>query len=241
MSRGVNGQDIYCDEVDRRAFLGAMERRVSESGADILAYCLMGNHFHLAIKVSETPLSAIMQRLLTGYCMVFNLRHDRQGHLFQARHNAKICLRERYLRTVIRYILMNPVRAGLVCRPQDWPWSSCPREGISDDPEIDLTGFNPWSKDDVGCELLRADPVERKSISAIGAEVALRAGVSVELLRSGNRGFSVIEAKRALTREAVLNGHALRAVADWLHVAPSTMTRYFGGGMQRTVGLTPIK
>lgn len=228
MARGVDGRDIFIDDLDRAVFLNAMNRCVGDASAVVLAYCLMGNHFHLAIKVGEAPLSAIIQRLLTGYSMSFNRRHERTGHLFQARYKAIMCLEDRYLTTLMHYIHLNPVRAGFVARPQDWHWSSFSRREIQDASEIDLLGFDPWPKAvDSECELLRSGDGFRREIADIGADIAVRTGVNIELLRSGNRRRFIIEAKRLLTREAVKNGHALGAVAEWLNVAPSTMTRYF--------------
>ncbi len=90
----------------------------------IYAYCLMPNHFHLALKVSAVPLGSLMQRILTGYSITFNHRHDRTGHLFQARYKSIPCLEDRYLLSLINYIQMNPVRAGLVKSAADWSWSS---------------------------------------------------------------------------------------------------------------------
>ncbi|MEK7232460.1 MAG: transposase [Elusimicrobiota bacterium] len=229
MARGVDGRDIFIDDLDRTVFVNALNHCAGDAAAVVLAYCLMGNHFHLAIKVGETPLSVIIQRLLTGYSMTFNRRHERTGHLFQARYKAIMCLENRYLTTLIHYIHLNPVRTGIVSRPQDWPWSSFTHREIRDDSEADLLGFDPWPKAaDCKCELLRNDDGAHRDIAGIGADISLRTGVSIELMRSGNRRRFVIEAKRQLTHEAVRNGHALGVVAEWLRVAPSTITRYFG-------------
>lgn len=228
MARGVDGRDIFIDDQDRRLFLNTLNSCVGDASAVVLAYCLMGNHFHLAIQVGDVPLATIIQRLLTGYAMTFNRRYARTGHLFQARYKAIMCLNERYLAILIHYIHMNPVRAGITARPHDWPWSSFSQKEIRVTTELDLIGFNPWPKAvDAVCELIRNDTAPRREISDIGADVSLRTGVSIESLRSGNRRRFVIDAKRQLTREAVQNGHALCAIAEWLRVAPSTMTRYF--------------
>ena len=228
MARGVDGCDIFTDDHDRTRFLNATYRSVKDSGAKILAYCLMGNHFHFAIKVAEPRLSVIIQRLLTGYVLYYNRRHARTGHLFQARYKAFICLNDRYLATLVRYIHMNPVKAGLVLRPEDWPWSSFRTCETQEGSDSDLIDFDPWPKETDCSELLRANNGSNLDLDAIGADIALRSGVAVEHLRSGNRRRHVIEAKRILTREAVRNGHALGAIARWLGVTPSTMTRYFG-------------
>ncbi|MCR4293964.1 MAG: transposase [Elusimicrobia bacterium] len=223
-SRGVDRRAIVMDDADRRAFINMMHRRVKGGGAVLVGYCLMGNHFHLAIQVGTTPLSSVMQRLLTGYCKYFNAKYNRTGHLFEARHNANICLDERYLAALIHYIHMNPVRAGLVARPQDWPWSSY---DARKDAAVDLRDFDPWkTAADLELPLLRKDAGSPRPIASIGADVSLRTGVSVERIRSGDRRRPAIEARMLVAEESVQNGHPMVRVAEWLHVAPCTLSRY---------------
>lgn len=223
-SRGVDRRAIFMDDDDRRAFINAMHRNVARAGAQVLAFCLMGNHFHLAIKVGETPLSSIMQRLLTGYCMYFNAKYDRTGHLFEARHNSNICLDERYLAALIHYIHMNPVRAKLVENPYDWPWSSCTKENYV---SVRLDGFDPW-RSSAGLEsaLLRQDTGAPRALSVIGEDVSRRTGLSVAEMRSGVRGRSIVAARMLVAKEAVLSGHSQVRIAEWLGIAECTMTRY---------------
>lgn len=83
----------------------------------------MPNHFHLLIEVNNAPLSAIMQRLLTGYTRYHNRRHKKWGHLFQGRYKAIICEKDSYLLDLTRYIHLNPVRANLVTDSGAWRWS----------------------------------------------------------------------------------------------------------------------
>ncbi|MBI2790243.1 MAG: transposase [Elusimicrobia bacterium] len=222
-SRGVDRRAIFLDDADRRAFINVMDRCVRACGAILHAYCLMPNHFHLAIEVGEVPLSAIMQRLLTAYCQIFNARHDRTGHLFEARHHANICLDDRYLTALIRYIHMNPVRAKLVARPQDWPWSSCAAWG---DSGVDLEGFDPWGSGRLESALLRKETEGIRPLADIAGDVSLRSGVSVERIRSRDRRTPVVDARMLVAAEAVRIGHPAVRVAEWLHVAPCTMTRY---------------
>lgn len=235
-SRGVDRRAIFIDDADRRAFINAMNLCVTSAGAALLAYCLMGNHFHLAIKVGETPLSAIMQRLLTGYCKYFNAKYNRTGHLFEARHNANICLDDRYLAALVHYIHMNPVRAGLVTRAQDWPWSSY---DARNDAAVDLDGFDPW-RPALGFEsaLLRKSSIALSTIQSIGENVSLRTGVSIERMRSGERQKSVVMARMLVAEEAVKNGHPMARAAEWLHVAPCTLSRY-SKSYATTTRLTP--
>ena len=89
------------------------------------AYCLMSNHYHLLIETPEPNIAIGMQWLNSTYAHRFNEKYERIGHLFQRRYADGIILTDEHLHEVIRYIPLNPVRAGLCKRPEDWPWSSC--------------------------------------------------------------------------------------------------------------------
>lgn len=220
MAHGVDEQDIFIDDSDRTRFLEDMRRIVSEASAEIIAYCLMRNHFHLAIKVALVPLSQIMQRTTGGYCRVFNRRHGRAGHLFQARFKAEICLSEQYLANLIPYIHLNPVRSGFVNAPQDWPWSSYKSGQAASVP----ADFNPWPTTRE-FELTR---LERKplALETIGASIASRTGIDLEGLRSGRKNAQVLAARRLFVREAVKSGHMITTAAEWLNVSPRSVSRY---------------
>ena len=123
-ARGTNRQPIFLDDHDRRRFLGALRRASNARAWSCLAYCLMGNHFHLMIRAHERAVSPGMRDLLGGYSRYFNRRHDREGHLFKARFHDVHVARDAQAMAVVRYIALNPVRAGLTDRPEDWPWSS---------------------------------------------------------------------------------------------------------------------
>ena len=88
------------------------------------AYCLMGNHYHLVIETPLANLSLGMRQLNGLYARRFNLRHGRVGHVFQARFRSILVASDAYLLAVCRYVVLNPVRAGLCSHPQEWPWSS---------------------------------------------------------------------------------------------------------------------
>jgi putative transposase len=87
---------------------------VSETETSCLAWALIPNHFHLLLRTGNTPISTVMRRLLTGYAIRFNHRHHRQGRLFQNRYKSILCQQERYLLELVRYIHLNPLRAGMV-------------------------------------------------------------------------------------------------------------------------------
>ena len=88
------------------------------------AYCEMTNHYHLALTTRQANLSRAMQQLNSDYAQWWNWRHDRAGHVFEARFQAQVVQDGRYLAHVCRYIVLNPVRARMVAAPEDWPWSS---------------------------------------------------------------------------------------------------------------------
>jgi len=123
-ARGNARQRIYLDEEDRRAYLDLLGKEVGQQGWCCYAYCLMDNHYHLLIETPEPNLVAGMRRLNGVYTQAFNRRHRRVGHLFQGRYKAIVVDKDAYLRELCRYIVLNPVRAKAVKRPERWPWSS---------------------------------------------------------------------------------------------------------------------
>jgi len=123
-SRGNAGQDIFLREEDRKRFLKTLSEVVERYCWIIHAYCLMSNHYHLLVETPQGNLSAGMRQLNGVYTQRFNLRHGRVGHLFQGRYRAFLVEKESYLLELSRYIVLNPVRAGIVAFPQEWSWSS---------------------------------------------------------------------------------------------------------------------
>jgi REP element-mobilizing transposase RayT len=124
--RGIERRDIFLDDSDRRLFLERLSRLLADTGTDCLAWALMSNHFHLLLCPRVTKLSVLMRRLLTGYAIVFNLKHKRSGHLFQNRYKSIACQEDVYLLALIRYIHLNPLRAGLAKSIDEldrYPWS----------------------------------------------------------------------------------------------------------------------
>lgn len=112
--RGIERSVIFFDDQDRQRFLQRFSSLLEETGTECFAWALMTNHFHLLLRTSTVPLSIVMRRLLTGYAVYFNGRHSRAGHLFQNRYKSIVCEEEPYLLELIRYIHLNPLRAGAV-------------------------------------------------------------------------------------------------------------------------------
>jgi len=123
MARGNNGQKIFLKGNDYEAFLETLDSVRRRYRFYLYAYVLMSNHFRLLSEVIEAPTARIMQSLLTGYARRFNAINRHKGHLFQGRYKAIVCDRDSYLSALVRYIHLNPVRAGLVKRPGEWQWS----------------------------------------------------------------------------------------------------------------------
>jgi len=124
ISRGNASQIIYEDDVDRRNFLEILSSAIQRYHWLCHAYCLMGNHYHLLIETPEANLSSGMRQINGVYTRRFNARHQRSGHLFQGRFKAIIVERDPYLLELIRYISLNPVRAGMATDPAQYRWSS---------------------------------------------------------------------------------------------------------------------
>ena len=123
-SRGNAGQDIFVDEEDRKTFLKTLSETVERYRWIVHAYCLMDSHYHLLVETPHANLSAGMRQLNGVYTQRFNRRHGRAGHLFQGRYKAFLVEKEGYLLQLSRYIVLNPVRAGIVASPERWSWSS---------------------------------------------------------------------------------------------------------------------
>jgi putative transposase len=114
MVRGIEGRRIFRDDRDRDDFIQRLARLVPATGLTVYAWALLPNHIHLLIRTGPRPLARIMRSLLTGYAGAFNRRHHRHGHLFQNRYKSIVVEQDPYFLELVRYIHLNPLRAGLV-------------------------------------------------------------------------------------------------------------------------------
>jgi REP element-mobilizing transposase RayT len=124
IARGNRGQDIFRDDQDHYLYLKYIREYKERFHFYLHAYVLMVNHLHLLIEVGDVPLSRIMQVLQFRYTRRYNLKYDLEGHLFQGRYKAILCDKDSYLMQLSAYIHLNPVRAGIVKDPSEYPWSS---------------------------------------------------------------------------------------------------------------------
>ena len=114
MARGIERRKIFLDDKDRTSFLERFAVILDETQTQCYGWALIPNHFHLLLRTGPTSLKKVMGRLMTGYAVTFNKRHKRSGHLFQNRYKSVVCEEDAYLLELIRYIHLNPLRAGLV-------------------------------------------------------------------------------------------------------------------------------
>ena len=124
MSRGNERRNIVRDDAHRQRRLDWLQRTAKTYGWRLHAFALLTNHEHLFLETPEPNLSAGMHLLNSSYTGYFNLRHRRVGHLFQGRFKAHLIEEDGYFTEISRYLHLNPVRAKLVARPQQWTWSS---------------------------------------------------------------------------------------------------------------------
>jgi putative transposase len=123
-ARGNGKQPIFLDDADRLTYLRMLALTVQKTGWRCLAYCLMENHVHLLVETPEANLAVGMQWLHGVYAQTFNETHGRVGHLFQGRYGAVRITTDAQLWTIVRYLALNPVEAGLCSSPADWTWGS---------------------------------------------------------------------------------------------------------------------
>ena len=124
MLRGANKQEIFHDDEDSW-FLHTLVRYKKEIELSVFGWCLMGNHVHMLLKEGKESISDTMRRIGVSYVLFYNDKYLTSGHLFEGRFRSEPVNSEAYLKTVVRYIHQNPVKAGLVNRVEEWKWSSC--------------------------------------------------------------------------------------------------------------------
>jgi putative transposase len=148
-NRGNERKNIFRNDEDRNDFLALLVAERERCNWIIHDFALMDNHFHLVIETPEANLSKGMQRIEGTYAQRFNRRHDRCGHLFGGRFKSRLVEKESYLLELSRYVVLNPVQAGVVARPEDYVWSSYrAKAGYEAAPAwLDMSGLDQFSSD----------------------------------------------------------------------------------------------
>jgi REP element-mobilizing transposase RayT len=243
--RGIERRPIFLDDQDREAFLSRLRILLLETETDCYAWALLDNHLHLLLRPRQRTLAEIMRRLLTGYAVVFNLRHNRAGHLFQNRYKSIVCNNDPYLLELVRYIHLNPVRAGMVDDLEtlaDCPWSGhCELLGRSSMPVIRvdevLTLFSSQRKvaqknyESFIADGLHARPMiklssgGKRSSKALDPSIAEDAVFDDRILGGGHFVEQVLNASSPLQ-----NNHRMpftelvQRVANCFQIAPATLS-----------------
>lgn len=124
MCRGNHRHDIFRDEEDRMFYLETLKDVKEKIPYLLHSYCLMTNHVHLQIETVDIDIGQVMKRINMLYAIYFNKKYDFVGHLFQGRYNAELIETTPYHLEINRYIHLNPVRASMVARPDEYKWSS---------------------------------------------------------------------------------------------------------------------
>jgi putative transposase len=209
---GNHRETVFLDDADYEAYLHRLAVYRGRYAVTLHAYCLMPNHGHLVLGTAASPLDRFMQCLQQSYTQRFNRRYAQVGHVFQGRYKALLCETDEYLVTLVRYVHQNPVRAGLVTRAEDYPYSGhrAYLGGVatalvdpifvlslvggpggyiqlvgSDPGDIDIgpVDMEPWATEDPGVRRLA-----RASLAAALSVLARELHVDVDVLHGAGRG-----------------------------------------------------
>lgn len=189
--KGNAGQVLFEDDENFRFFLFRLQQYSRETVLTILAYCLMINHVHLLIFDPHQCMALLVKKLCVSYANYYNKTYERTGHLFHSRYFSEPVEDERYLFTVFRYILNNPVNAE-ICRAQDYPWSSYSQygsEGSFVDSSLfssvigsreDLDLFLSKGKDDVCMEYDRPFITDKQALEILRTHLQVSSGTVLQ-------------------------------------------------------------
>ncbi len=242
--RGNQRQPIFYSDDERERFCQLLAEGVERYDHHVVAYCLMTNHIHLAVRAGEVPLSSIFHNLAFRYTRYFNAKHDTCGHLFQGRYKSIPVQSEGHMRALLCYIHLNPVRAKMVEAPQDYKWCSY-RAFLGKEelpwltPDLGLSyfgktsggstnAFHKFVMSGIGCEE-RIDPDTGELV--IGIEVLMDEvlewhSLNRDELTPTNRSRVVTQAQAvAVVLARKVKGITLDEVAEFFGRQPNSLLR----------------
>jgi REP element-mobilizing transposase RayT len=245
--RGDRKEAVFTCDADRISFLELLNTTAARYHWHVLAYCLMENHYHLVLEVVAPNLSAGMKRLNGVYTQRFNHAYGRVGHVFQGRYKSQTIGTEQHLFEACRYVVLNPVRAGLVNDPADWQWSSYRASAGLDAPlscldaawvrervaeHGDSQGYVQWISEGIGipCHFLHLVDDSKPRTSQREAEHPLVPERSARLLPEILGGCTWVRSDSgelfARITEALDAGYSQRAIARELGVSNASISRF---------------
>jgi putative transposase len=136
INRGNNRQDVFHKPADFQAFLAALADLKDRKPFELFGYCLLNNHFHLLLRPKGASISRIMQSLLVSHTQRYHRHYRSGGHIWQGRFKSPVIQNDEHLLAVLRYIEANPLRAALVQRAEEYPWSSYRAHGLGETNEL---------------------------------------------------------------------------------------------------------
>jgi len=180
-SRGNEKKAVFKDDQDRINFLNTLQHVKKRYNWLCHAYCLMDNHYHLLIETPDGNLSLGMRQLNGVYTQLFNKRHQRTGHLFKGRYKSILIQKDSYLLEACRYVVLNPIRARMVDRPDAWKWSSYRATAGREVPAVCLT--RDWLLGQFNRTKIKAEKEYRKFVEG---------GIGQETIWSAIKGQSIL-------------------------------------------------
>ncbi len=222
-NRGVEKRSIYADDGDRLHFLHRLEKVIDDYRWQLRAYVLMSSHYHLFFRTPLTNLSRGMQDLDGHYASFFNARHRRVGHLFQGRFKGHLVDSEAYLLSLSRYIVLNPVRAGMVETPGEWRWSSYRATAglaavphwLDPGPILDAFNADDWNKAMHGYREFVA--------AAIGKDVSPWENLVAGMFLGGNEFVQGVRSEVEVTRNGCVLPRTAISVTSTSDLTPCTI------------------
>ncbi|MCX6062739.1 MAG: transposase [Caldiserica bacterium] len=245
--RGDRKEAVFTCNADRISFLQLLNTTSAAHEWHVLAYCLMDNHYHLMLETARPNLAAGMARLNGVYTQRFNRVYDSVGHVFQGRYKSQAIQSERHLLEACRYIVLNPLRAGLVNDPADWQWSSyrasaglSPALSCLDAPwvreKVTVDGttdrYIDWVREGVGrpCDFLRSQPSLEIQTGRPPAERPLIPDRIVPPLSEILAGCTWVhggdDVLRSRIGDALNAGYSQRAIAKQLGISNASVSRF---------------
>lgn len=248
IQRGNNRNYIYEDNRDKKEFLTLLETAVSTYEATLLQYVLMDNHYHLLLKVGEKPLSSLVWFLNRSYTLYYNQRYHRIGTIYGGRYKNYLITEDQKFYSIVRYIVQNPVKAGLVGSPAEYRYSGHAAVLKHEDGLVDRAMLLGYFSPDAKVALARYRQVtEHENWSPqVGFATIIDRKVETEerlaflldrllgekhqadkrtMLVAGSSSSLVRDLRTEFVQLAIADGHALKDIASFLHVSHETVRR----------------